>query len=145
MALCLGTDPLLMRSVLACVLAGLLVVTTPIGTGHGVHQAELLHLLLPHLHFVDGHLVTHEQAQQAAAASATAADEARSRQPQAGPMLGADSGAEAASLGLAVTPTLPKYAVILPLRALGRLHVRSSVPPRGRLDTPPDPPPQATA
>ena len=65
-----------MRSVLACVLSGLLIVTTPIGTGHGVHQGELLHLAVPHLHFVDGHLVTHEEAEQAAAASATAAHEA---------------------------------------------------------------------
>ena len=38
-----------MRPLLACVLSGLLIVTTPIGTGHGVHQAELLHLALPHL------------------------------------------------------------------------------------------------
>ena len=140
-----GTDPRRMRSVLACVLSGLLIVTTPIGTGHGVHQGELLHLAVPHLHFVDGHLVTHEEAEQAAAASATAAHEARSRRPQAGPALGAGSGAEAVSLGLAITPILPKYAVLPPSHAFGPLHVRRSVPPRGVLDSPPDPPPQVSA
>jgi hypothetical protein len=127
------------------VLSGLLILTTPIGTGHGVHQGELLHLVLPHLHFVGGHLVTHEEAEQAEAQAATTAHEARSPQPQAGPALGAGSGAAAASLGLAITPTLPKSAVVLPSHALGRLHVRRSVPPRGILDSPPDPPPQLPA
>jgi hypothetical protein len=134
-----------MRAVVACVLSGLLIVTTPIGTGHGVHQGELLHLVLPHLHFVGSHLVTHEGAEQAGAQSATTAHEAKSRQLQAGPAFGAGSGASVASLGLAVTPTLPKYAVMLPSHAFGRLHVRRSVPPRNVLDTPPDPPPQLAA
>jgi hypothetical protein len=134
-----------MRSVLACVLSGLLIVTTPIGTGHGVHQGELLHLTLPHLHFVDGHLVTHEEAEQAAAALATAAHESRSRQPQAGPAFGAGSGAEAVSLGLAITPILPKYAVLPTSDAVGRLNVRRSASPRSVLDAPPDPPPQRSA
>ena len=134
-----------MRSVLACVLSGLLIATTPIGTGHGVHQGELLHLVLPHLHFVGGHLVTHEEAELAAAASATAAHEAISRQPQAGPALGAGSAADAPGLGLAMTPTLPKYAMFLPSHASGRLHVRRSAPLRGVVDSPPDPPPQHSA
>ena len=134
-----------MRPLLACVLSGLLIVTTPIGTGHGVHQAELLHLALPHLHFVGGHLVTHEEAEQAAAAAPATAHEARSRQPQAGPALGAGSGAEAASLGLAITPTLPRYAVLLPSHAFARLLQHRSAPPRGLVGTPPDPPPQLPA
>jgi hypothetical protein len=130
-----------MRSVFACVLSGLLIATTPIGTGRGVHQGQLLHLTLPHLHFVDGHLVTHEESEQVAA---SAYDDG-SREPRAGPALGAGSGADAASLSLAITPTLPKYAVLLPSQAFGRLYVHRPVRPLGVLDTPPDPPPQLPA
>ena len=46
------------RMVLILVLGGLLVVTTPVGTGQGIHQSELLHPLLPHLHLVAGRLVS---------------------------------------------------------------------------------------
>jgi hypothetical protein len=141
MAYVSGTHPRLMRSLLACVLSGLLIATTPIGTGHGVHQGELLHLVLPHLHFVGGHLVTHDEAEQAAAA----AHDGRPREPRAGPALGAGSGADGAGLSLAMTPTLPRYAVLLPSQAFGWLRVGRSVSPPGILESPPDPPPQLTA
>ena len=130
-----------MRSVLACVLSVLLVATTPIGTGQGVHQGELLHLTLPHLHFVGGHLVTHDEAEQAAAS----AYDGRPREPRAGPALGAGSGADGAGLSLAMTPTVPKYALLLPSQAFSWLHAGRSVPPLGILETSPDPPPQLAA
>src|SRR5579864_7499576 len=46
---------------IAFMLAVLLASTTPVGTGAGTHQFDLLHPLFAHLHLVDGRWLTHEQ------------------------------------------------------------------------------------
>src|SRR5438045_6357708 len=46
---------------IAFVLVLLLASTTPVGTGSGAHQFDLLHPLFSHVHVVDGRVVTHEQ------------------------------------------------------------------------------------
>ena len=95
-----------MRSVLGTLLvfiiSGLLVVTTPIGTGEGDHQDVILHPVLPHLHMIDGRIVSHAEAD-AAAATARMSPAPRST----GPVVGAGSGAEATGLGVAIYPNVP--------------------------------------
>ena len=55
-------------------LALLLVSTTPMGTGAGVHQFDLVHPLFAHVHLVNGRVLTHEQIDRAdATARATGA------------------------------------------------------------------------
>jgi hypothetical protein len=134
-----------MRSFFACVLATLLVVTTPVGTGQGVHQDDLLHPVLPHLHFVGGHLVPSEGGLRVATSSAEVPRTDAPRQPDARPALGAGAGADATSLGIAISPTLPKSTLVLPSRLLSRLGVSRIVLPSEFLDTPDDPPPQSAA
>jgi len=119
-----------MRSFLGSVLATLLVLTTPVGAGQGVHQGDLLHPLLPHLHFVNGRLVLHD---------AGGATETR---VQTGPALGAGAFGDAAGLGTAISPTVPRPVVLLPIYSLARLGASRTVLPREFLETPPDPPPQ---
>jgi len=51
---------------LPLVLALLLIGTTPTGTGVGLHQFDLVHPLFAHVHIVNGHVLTHDQAQQGA-------------------------------------------------------------------------------
>jgi len=85
-------------------LAALLVLTTPIGTGEGPHQSELLHPVLPHVHTINGQIVSDRQlrAERVAAEPLRAATE-----PTGGTALGAGTGAEAAGLGIALGPTMP--------------------------------------
>jgi hypothetical protein len=110
----------------------LMVLTTPVGTGDGVHQADLLHPLVPHVHLVNGHLVTHD-------AEAAAAD-GQTR----GPAFGAGAGADGAVAGLALSPTVadgwPEPLLSLPgARVALDVHV-----PGGRVADPPEPPPPTT-
>ena len=137
--------PPLMRSFLACVLAALLTVTTPVGTGQGVHQSDLLHPVLPHLHFVDGHLVSGQDSAPPRVASVADTRAEAPTQQSNGPALGSGAGADAASLGMAISPTLPKYALLLLPSHLGRLDPSRVSPPSEFLDTPDDPPPQPPA
>jgi hypothetical protein len=125
--------------VLILVLAALLVVTTPVGTGQGVHQSELLHPLLPHLHLVGGRLVTHDQlaADQASAHAAPLSP--------AGPALGAGSAADAAGLGLAISPTVPDASVAFALSSVARLNRSAATLPTEFRDPPQDPPPNRLA
>jgi hypothetical protein len=134
-----------MRSFLACVLATLLVVTTPVGTGQGVHQGDLLHPVLPHLHFLDGHLVSSEDGPRVAPVSAEVTRTDAVRQPDVRPALGAGAGADAASPGMAISPTLPRYMLVWPARLLSRLGASRTFLPSEFLDTPDDPPPQSAA
>src|SRR5579864_7654760 len=46
---------------IAFILGLLLATTTPVGTGAGLHQFDLLHPLFSHVHLVNGRIVTHEQ------------------------------------------------------------------------------------
>src|SRR5207302_8427822 len=106
-----------MRSFLGSVLAALLVLTTPVGAGHGVHQGDLLHPLLPHLHFVNGRLVLHD---------AGGATETR---VQTGPALGAGGFGDAAGLGTAVSPRGPGPVVLLAGSLRSRPGCSRRVPP----------------
>ena len=124
---------------LPLVLAFLLIGTTPTGTGAGLHQFDLIHPLFAHVHIVNGHVLTHDQVQQAAQLDATTTT-------SPGPALGAGSGANQTSIGLGISPVLPLpvTGLVSELR-LPRVAV-SVWPPAGRLlDTPPDPPPTSAA
>ena len=46
---------------IAFVLMLLLAATTPVGTGTGLHQFDLLHPLFSHVHVVNGRVMSHEQ------------------------------------------------------------------------------------
>jgi hypothetical protein len=114
-----------------------LAVTTPVGTGEGVHQADLLHPLFPHLHLVNGRLLVHD---------ALGAE----RRPQAdpttpGPAIGGGAGDDAASTELALSPTVPLPAEALPEgRPTGHVVVDLTAP-TGRVEAPPDAPPTSAA
>jgi hypothetical protein len=133
-----NTALVLMRSLagqlLVPVLATLLVLTTPVGTGQGVHEHELLHPLLPHIHLIDGRIVSDEQ-MAAARSSAT---------PN-GPAFGAGSGADAPGLGTAMAPTLPVIGLILLAAPDGRLAASESAVPVEFRDAPEEPPPNPFA
>ena|ERR1700687_2496406 len=117
------------------VLALLVVGTTPTGTGAGLHQFDLVHPLFEHVHIVNGHVLTHDQVQQAAPVGA----ETRT---SPGPALGAGSGANQSMVGLGISPVLPVFAAdLMSGRRSPRLAI-TFLPPAGRMqDSPPDPPP----
>lgn len=123
------------RPLLATILAVLLISTTPIGTGGGVHQFDLVHPLFSHLHLYQGRLLTHEQLESALTRTTAPVG--------AGPALGAGSVSATGDAGLALSPTLPPISSAtlfdLPARAMD-LDVAS---PRDRVEAPPDPPPTA--
>jgi hypothetical protein len=124
------------------VLATLLVLTTPVGTGQGVHEHELLHPLVPHVHLIDGRLVSDEQL--AAARAAAPPDGVTSGRPAA-PAFGAASGADAPGLGIALGPTLPLIDASILAAPQGRLPLsESALPPEFR-EPPQDPPPDLLA
>jgi hypothetical protein len=117
---------------IAFVLMLLLASTTPVGTGAGLHQFDLLHPLFSHLHVFNGRLMTHEQ---------IAAEMASSQAPPPGVSLGSDVGSGSGSSGSSLSPTLPAPARFG--TALLPTHWQSVdvVAPAGREDAPPDPPP----
>lgn len=119
----------------------LLVVTTPVGTGAGVHQFDLLHPLLPHAHLINGRLVTHDQLEREGPGSSQAGPFA---QPP-GPSLGADAGAQAADPAFALNPTLSLQSLHLLDPTPERRVLTTLRPPPGRTEAPPDPPPTSTA
>jgi hypothetical protein len=119
---------------IAFVLALLLICTTPVGTGAGIHQFDLVHPLFSHVHIVNGRALTHEQMQQPTAASTSA--------PSTRPAFSVGSGLNLLDGGLGLSPTA------VPLEPLSLVHVWPEVPmsadvrlPSGRRDSPPDPPP----
>jgi hypothetical protein len=116
----------------AFLLALLLIGTTPIGTGLGVHQFDLIHPLFTHTHLVNGQVLTHEQVAQQSSGS---------NGPN-GPAIGAGSAAGVAELGLALGPTLPLGAVWTgaPPRSAAQTTDEPRLP-TGRTVAPPDPPP----
>jgi hypothetical protein len=115
------------------VLLLMLSVTTPTGTGDGVHDSVLLHPLFSHTHLVGGRMVTHDQ--MATATGATSPD------PTKGPAIGAEAGAAAAVGGLAISPTVPLQDLRLSMSAVHRYPILPFVQPRGLVIAPPDPPP----
>lgn len=127
----------LLGTLLAFTLASLLVVTTPIGTGEGVHQDELLHPVFPHSHQIDGRIVAHDALDNAAARAA-----AETRRP-AGVAWGAGVGGDAVGLGVAIYPDLPGWLLLLPTIAGGPAATHNLMIPHEFLDSPPDPPPDS--
>jgi hypothetical protein len=112
----------LIATTLVYLLAVLLASTSPAGTGRGAHHDQLLDLLIPHSHpfstSVDYHAVD-------------------------GPVLGAESGASLAPLGVPVTPVQPYLATPV-LRGIDYRWVADPLlRPSSRTETPPDPPPNA--
>ena len=119
---------------LGYLLALLVVGTSPVGTGRGVHQDQLLDALVPHVHFVDT---------QSVQKSAPATNDSSLYRSVAA--FGAGAGAAAAnSAGLAIVPVLPGRASALPAEAERTEVALFDDPlPRGRTEAPPDPPPTA--
>lgn len=113
------------------VLAVLLASTTPVGTGAGVHQLDLLHPLFSHLHLVNGRLLTHEQMAEGSEVA---------RPPSRG--VGVDAGsATTAASGLGVSPTLPTHPVVSFVTAPVTRVGMDALTPAGLEEPPPDPPP----
>jgi hypothetical protein len=112
----------------------MLVFTTPVGTDDAEHRDLLLHPIVPHLHFENGRLVIH------AVHPAKALPTLPTRKP--GPALGAATGADAGSLGLALTPPVPGQDLgWLAASAARRLFDLDQPLPTGRAEAPPHPPP----
>jgi hypothetical protein len=121
---------LLLGTFVSPLLVALLVVTTPMGTGDSVHQNDLLHPLLPHVHLINGKVVTHQ-----------ASGENADAQTTAGPAIGGGAGSDAASEGLGLSPTVPTLPEAVLVATPGRrIAVEQSIP-GGRVEAPPDPPP----
>jgi hypothetical protein len=128
----------LLGTFVAPLLVVLLVLTTPQGTGDAVHQDDLLHPLLPHVHLINGRLVTHQALEPDAGAS-------NPNPPHAGPAIGGGAGSAAAGAGLGLSPSVP--APPTPVR-LGQPFTRLALDllmPTGRVEAPPDPPPTPVA
>jgi hypothetical protein len=123
-------------------LVALMVLTTPIGTGEGVHQTELLHPVLPHVHTINGQIVSD---QQLALDRVTQVAAASTSQPISGTALGAGSGADAAGLGIALGPTLPAVEPVYARSPEGRLTIVEGAEPSEFLAEPQDPPPDLIA
>jgi hypothetical protein len=96
-----GVRPLIAEPDHCPVLAALLVLTTPVGTGQGVHGNELLHPVLPHVHLIHGQIMTEEQL---AAARASAQLDGLTSQSAPGPALGGGSGAYGAAWAWQLAP-----------------------------------------
>ena len=118
----------------AVLVAVLLAVTTPVGTGAGVHQFDLVHPLFAHVHMINGRAMTHEQLQAQRSARPTA-------NASRGPAFGAGSGGSAADGGVGVSPTLPAVSVSLVFGRERLAAADATRAPTGRVEAPPDPPP----
>jgi hypothetical protein len=118
---------------IAFVLVLLLAATTPVGTGAGVHQFDMLHPLFSHVHVVKGRVVSHEQ---------MAFEALGATPPAQGVAVGAGGGgAGTDDLGGGVSPMLPLHS----MPHVGVMHAWWDPvdvnPPTGRMVPPPDPPP----
>jgi hypothetical protein len=110
----------------------LLAGTTPVGTGHGAHQNQLLDALIPHVHFIDGQLI-----EPGARAPITLAEDR-----PGSPALGGGAGASAASTGISLLRPPPAVRMLLPpITELRKLIAAEPAAPTGRTEAPPDPPP----
>ena len=117
---------------IAFVLVLLLAATTPVGTGAGVHQFDMLHPLFSHVHVVNGRVVSHEQMAFEALGMTT---------PAPGVAVGSGGGAGTDDLGVGVSPTLPLAAPLLVWISRASWEPIELVPPASRNEPPPDPPP----
>jgi hypothetical protein len=119
---------------LATLLAVLLLATTPVGTGGGVHQFDLVHPLFSHVHIINGRTLTHEQMR--------SGDPSVSRAAPIGSSVGAPTSASAADGDLGPIATdLPLEPLLLRVEWDGRLADWRRHPTSERREAPPDPPP----
>jgi hypothetical protein len=109
----------------------LLVVTTPTGTGAGVHLGQLVQPLFAHVHLVNGRIILHEGGQ---------AEPTTTERP-AGVAFGAAAGASVASDGLSLIPTLPFQVLAMPVEVGQAAWFEAMSVPAGVAEAPPDPPP----
>jgi hypothetical protein len=117
---------------IAFVLGVLLATTTPVGTGAGVHQFDLLHPIFGHVHLVNGRILTHQQL----------AQQSRATEPaRPGVNLGSDPGASPMDGGPGVSPSLPSPELLLAALIPDESLLSEPLPLRGREVAPPDPPP----
>jgi hypothetical protein len=123
---------------IAFLLTLLLASTTPIGTGSGTHQFDLLHPLFTHMHLVNGRLLTHEQMEQEALNGAATVGMPL---PTRGPSLGAGSAGAPDGGGLGLSPTLPISPSTTVWDAPAGWVTGEVRLPDGRQEAPPVPPP----
>jgi hypothetical protein len=117
---------------IAFLLTLLLASTTPVGTGAGTHQFDLLHPLFSHLHLVNGRWMTHEEL-------ATRAVQGETR-PSPGAALGAgDSPGSVDGLGVSPVAVGDTLHVLVSSPVAFLLHEPGM--PTGTIEAPPDPPP----
>jgi hypothetical protein len=117
---------------IAFLLAVLLASTTPVGTGAGAHQFDLLHPLFSHLHLVNGRWMTHEELAKRAAQVET--------HPSPGPAFGAgDSAGSVDGLGVSPVGLADTFHVGLTSPVAFLRHEPRM--PTGKTEAPPDPPP----
>jgi hypothetical protein len=125
------------RPLLRMILALLLVSTTPIGTGGGVHQFDLVHPLFTHLHLYEGRVLTHEQLEQAMAQPHS------TRVVALGLSWATGNALPTGEAGPALSPTLPFQGPSIFVIAASRAFDADLVLPRQIEEAPPDPPPTA--
>jgi hypothetical protein len=117
-------------------LALVLIGTTPMGTGAGIHQFDLLHPLFSHVHVVNGRVLTHEQMQRGVTDG---------QRLSLGPALGAATGSTVADGDLSVVSTdqpIESFDALL-VWNVRRADSLEPLPP-DRREAPPDPPPTPT-
>ena len=120
---------------LAFLLAVLLVSTTPVGTGAGVHQLDLLHPLFSHVHIhvVNGRVVAHDQL-------AEEGVQVQSRSPD-GPALSSGGVNVPGDSALGVSPaSVPLIGMSVAPQSADWLREEAQMA-AGREEAPPDPPP----
>ncbi len=122
--------------------AAMLALSTPVGTGGQEHQFDLLHPVFPHAHLIDGRIVSPEQV--AAEKTSTRVDAAFNGRPP-GQALGAGDAADADGFGMGLVPTLPLMDMALPRTLEEGLPTSASERPREFREPPEDPPPNASA
>src|SRR5436309_1097881 len=119
---------LVLNLLLLYVLAFLLVGTSPVGTGQGTHQNQLLDSLIPHVHFLDG-----QRIEPGAKPTLLVAEER-----PGSPTVGAGAGAAGASAGLSLSPPVPSIDMLLPPSGdVYELTRFEAIPPNGRTEVPP--------
>src|SRR5579864_756323 len=116
-------------------LATLLMLTTPVGAGQGVHANMLLDPVIPHVHLLDGRVVTDVQLKAALAAAARD----KLQRPTPGPAVSSGGAADAASLGMALVPIVAEHAAVI-AGQFGRLKANDVARPEEFRDPPQDPP-----
>ncbi len=118
---------------IAFILGLLLATTTPVGTGAGLHQFDLLHPLFSHVHLVNGRIVTHEQLAWESSAQPV--------RVSVGVSLGSEPGGNTTNGGPGVSPTVPTTDLFVGGLLPGERISIEPDPLHGHAGAPPDPPP----